>query len=150
MGDERNSAPFSVPPSLEPGLVRVRNYWHGLRRGQADIPFTDDVKLSALSSAGVDLFLVDVFERPSRFRIAVDEGGITARYGKAVEGVFADEIVPEAPLEYFLSQCSACAEGRVPTYYRSVPPSSYVRLLLPLWGDGHINALLGAIVSTTL
>jgi hypothetical protein len=146
MDDERNPAPFSVPPNLEPSLARVRNYWLGLRRGQADIPFTDDVSLSALSLAGVDLLLVDVFERPSRFRIAIAEPGIAARYGQAVEGIFADEIVPQAPLDYFRSQCSACAEGRAPTYYRSARPSPYARLLLPLWGDGHINALLGAVV----
>jgi len=146
MDGEQNPAPFWVPPNLEPGLVRVRNYWLGLRRGQADIPFTDDVRLGALSLAGVDLLLVDVFGRPSRFRIAVAEPGTAARYKHAVEGIFADEIVPQAPLDYFLSQCSACAEGRAPTYYRSAGPSSYARLLLPLWGDGHINALLGAVV----
>lgn len=145
MGDERNPAPFSVPPNLEPGLVRVRNYWLSLRRGQADIPFTDDVKLSALSSTGIELLLVDVFERPSRFRVAVAEQGITTRYGQAIEGAFADEIVPRPPFDYFLSQCGACAEGRRPTYYRRGHPSTYARLLLPLWGDGHINALLGAV-----
>jgi hypothetical protein len=150
MDDKRNPAPFSVPPNLEPGLARVRNYWLGLRRGQADIPFTDDVKLSALSLGDVDLLLVDVFERPSRFRIAVTEPGIAARYGQAVEGIFADEIVPQAPLDYFLSQCSACTEGRAPTYCRIAGPSSYARLLLPLWGDGHINGLLGAVVCDAL
>jgi len=150
MDAQRNLAPFSVPPNLEPGLARVRNYWLSLRRGQADIPFTDDVKLGALSDAGVDLLLVDVFERPLRFRIAVAEPGIAAYYGQAVEGIFADEFVPQAPLDYFLSQCGACAEGHAPVYYRSAMPPSYARLLLPLWGDGHINALLGAVTCDAL
>jgi len=65
-------------------------------------------------------------------------------------GIFADEIVPQAPLDYFLSQCSACTEGRAPTYCRIAGPSSYARLLLPLWGDGHINSLLGAVVCDAL
>lgn len=138
-------APFALPSSLEPGLARVHDYWLGLRRGQADIPFTDDVKLSALSNAGVDLILVDVFERPLRFRIAVAGHGMSARDGSPVEDMFADEIVPQAPLNYFLSQCSASVEGRAPTYYRSAEQRFYARLLLPLWGDGHINGLLGAV-----
>jgi hypothetical protein len=136
---------FALPPNVEPALARVSDYWLGLRRGQADIPFTDDVKLSALSDAGAGLVLVDVFERPARFRIAVAARDVTARYGQAVEGLFADEIVPKAPLEFFLSQCSATLEGRSPTYYRSSAPAAYSRLMLPLWGDGHINGLLCAI-----
>jgi hypothetical protein len=138
------SLPFALPSGLEPGLARIRDYWLGLRRGQADIPFTDDVKLSALNDA--ELILVDVFERPIRFRIAVAQSGIAGRYGQSVEGMFADEIVPRAPLDYFLSQCSASLEGRTQTYYRSAQRPSYARLLLPLWGEGHINSLLGAVV----
>ena len=143
-------APFALPSSLEPGLARIRDYWLGLRRGQADIPFTDDVKLSALNDAGVDLILIDVFERPARFRIAVAGPGIAGRYGQPVEDMFADEIVPQAPLDYLLSQCSASVEGRAPTFYRNAQQRPYARLLLPLWGDGHINALLGAVVCDAL
>jgi hypothetical protein len=138
-------APFAPPQSLEPALARVRDYWLGLRRGQADIPFADDLKLGALSSAGADLILVDVFERPFRFRIAVAGRGVVARYGQPLEGMFADEITPKAPLEYFLSQCSATLEGHSPTYYRASGEHPYSRLMLPLWGDGHINALLCAV-----
>src|SRR5262245_7597595 len=138
-------APFALPQTLEPALARVRDYWLGLRRGQADIPFADDVKLRALNGAGADLMLVDVFERPFRFRIAVAAHGIGGRYGHPVEGLFADELVPKPPLEFLLSQCSATLEGRGPTYYRSSASSPYSRLILPLWGDGHINGLLCAI-----
>jgi hypothetical protein len=136
--------PFALPSKLEPSLARVHDYWRGLRRGQADIPFTDDVKLSALSD--VDLLLVDVFERPLRFRIAVVQSGIAARYGQSVEGMFVDEIVPQGPLNYLLSQCSASVEGRTPTFYRSGASPACSRLMLPLWGDGHISGLLGAVV----
>jgi len=141
--------PFSVPSTLEPALARVRDYWLGLRRGQADIPFMDDVKLGALSDGSVDLIFVDVFERPLRFRIAVAGSGIASLYGYPVEGVFADELTPRAPLDYFLSQCSAGVEGRMPTIYRNARRPLYARLLLPLWGDGHINGLLGAVAYDT-
>lgn len=141
--------PFSVPSTLEPALARVHDYWLRLRRGQADIPFADDIKLSSLSDAGVDLVLVDAFERPLRFRIAVAGSGIARRHGSPVEGVFADELTPGAALDYFLSQCAASVEGRAPTFYRNARHPVYARLLLPLWGDGHINALLGAVAYGT-
>jgi hypothetical protein len=137
--------PFASPQSLEPALAGVRDYWLGLRRGQADIPFADDVKLSAVSDAGADPILVDVFERPFRFRIAVAGRSIVARYGQPIEGLFADEVVPKAPLDFFLSQCSATLEARAPTYYRASATPSYSRLILPLWGDGHVNGLICAI-----
>jgi len=129
---------------MDAGLARVRDHWLDLRRGQADIPFADDVKLSAMEDADVDLMIVDVFEHPTRFRIAIAGRRIASQYGRLVEGLFADEVMPQAPLDYFLSQCSATVEGRMPTFYRSVH-SSHARLLLPLWGDGHINSLLCAV-----
>lgn len=137
-------APFAVPSTMDEGLVRVRDHWLGLRRGQADIPFADDVKLSTLENPAADLMIIDVFERPMRFRISIAGRRIASRYGQLVEGLFADEIIPEAPLDYFLSQCSATVEGRGPTLYRD-PQSSYARLMLPLWGDGHISSLLAAV-----
>lgn len=149
MNARRTLAPFSVPSNLEPALIRVRDYWLSLMRGQAHIPFADDVKLGTLGDSGADLLLIDVFQRPLRFRVAVAQPGIDARYGQSVEGIFADEIAPRAPLDFLLSQCSACVEGHVPTYYRRAEPG-YARLLLPLWGDGHINALLGAVVQGAL
>jgi hypothetical protein len=122
----------------------VRNYWIGLRRGQADIPFTDDVRLSEITDAA-EVILLDVFQSPARFRIAVVTRGLIARYGQSAEGLFADEMDPKTPLDYLQSQCSATVEGRAPTYYRSETAPAYARLMLPLWGDGHINALLCAI-----
>jgi hypothetical protein len=137
-------APFAVPSDIDESLVRVRDHWLGLRRGQADIPFADDVKLSTLEDPAADLMVIDVFERPMRFRISIAGHRIASRYGQLVEGLFADEIIPGAPLDYFLSQCSATVEGRGPTYYHD-PQSSYARLMLPLWGDGHISSLLAAV-----
>lgn len=137
-------APFALPSDMDIGLAGVHDHWLSLRRGQADIPFADDVKLGALHDADVDLMLIDVFEHPTRFRITIAGPRIAGRYGQLVEGLFADEITPQAPLDYFLSQCSATVETRAPTCFRSTQ-SSYARLMLPLWGDGHINSLLSAI-----
>jgi hypothetical protein len=137
-------APFAMPSDMDAGLVRVRDHWLGLRRGQADIPFADDVKLSALQGSDADLMIIDVFEHPTRFRLSIAGARIAGRYGQFVEGLFADEIAPQAPLDYLLPQCSATVEGHAPTYYRDAQ-SSYARLMLPLWGDGHINSLLVAV-----
>lgn len=137
-------APYAAPSDMDAGLVRVRDQWLGLRRGQADIPFADDVKLSELQDAGIDLMIIDVFEHPTRFRMTIAGRRIASRYGQLIEGLFADEIVPDPPLDYLLSQSSATVEGRAPTYYRN-QRSSYARLMLPLWGDGHINSLLCAV-----
>ena len=137
-------APFAVPSDMEAALISIRDQWLGLRRGQADIPFADDVKLGAFQDAGVDLMIIDVFEHPKRFRITIAGRQIGGRYGQLVEGLFADEITPHAPLDYLLSQCSATVEGRTPTYYCNAN-LSYSRLMLPLWGDGHISSLLAAV-----
>jgi len=115
-----------------------------LCRGQADIPFADDVKLSTLQDADVDLMIIDVFERPVRFRIMIAGRHIAGEYGQLVEGLFVDEILPQAPLDYLLSQCSATVERKAPTFYGGKDQSPS-RLMLPLWGDGHINSLLVAV-----
>lgn len=146
--------PYSIPKSIEADLARLRAYWESLKRGQNDIPFADDVKVSALPDLSDRLMLVDVFEKPERYRFSIVGQQIVDRYGSNIAGQFADEIDPHNPLDYFRSQCSATLESRLPTYFRpaSTDPSgsrvagAYARILLPMWGDGHIVTLLGAMV----
>ena len=40
---------------------------------------------------------------------------------------------------------AAAREGAAPTYYERGDPHGYGRLLLPLWADGRISMLLGAV-----
>jgi len=108
------------------------------------MPFSDDVKLGALGKAAAGVTFFDVLQRPVRFRFAIVGGEIEALYGQSLAGMFADEITPQSPLDYLVAQCSATIESRGATYFRS---SGYSRLILPLWGDGHINGLLGAVAS---
>ena len=61
--------PFALPARLSSDLGRVRDYWNGLKRGENQVPFWDDVNLSALPGFEGRLMLVDVFERPQRFRL---------------------------------------------------------------------------------
>ncbi|MDO8838621.1 MAG: hypothetical protein Q7V31_06790 [Parvibaculum sp.] len=136
--------PFALPATLEPDLAAVHAYWRGLIRGEAsDMPYWDDVKLSDLPALADRLTLATAFAKPERFRFEIVGKEISARYGKDFAGRFADEIDINAPLDFFRSQASVTVESGAPTYFRA---SDYARLLLPLWGDGHISMVLAAVV----
>ena len=147
--------PYSFPEKFEPNLAVVRSYWESLKRAGNAMPFWDDVKTTSLPDLAGNLLLFDVFERPERYRFAFVGRDLMDWYGKQISSDFADEVELRNPFEYLISQCSATVEGCVPTYYRHVAiampqnraSESYARILLPLWGEGHIRMLLGAIVS---
>jgi hypothetical protein len=134
--------PFALPARLSSDLGKVRNYWDSLRRAENQVPFWDDVKLSALPGFEDRLMLVDVFESPQRFRLSTVGNDIRDYYGADIVGKFVDEIEAKGPLEYFTAQASATVEAAEPTYYHD----GFARLLLPMWGGGHVAMLLGTIV----
>ena len=144
-----SALPFPLPERLDPTLNELCAYWNSLRRGNAGMPFTDDVKLGEVGKLSNLILLVEVFQKPERFRFNIVGDQIARRYGGELAGQFADEIPARAPLDYFLSQCSTTVEAHVPTFYRHAPRkgagSEYERIILPFWADGHIGALLGAI-----
>lgn len=140
--------PYALPRHLEPDLARVLAYWEGLKRGEANMPFWDDANISALPDLRSRILLIDVFAKPARFRIATVGEEIKSQHGGDLVGKFLDEIEFREPLRYLQSQSSATVESRAPTYYHdraTGPDGEYSRLLLPMWGDGHIGMLLGAI-----
>jgi hypothetical protein len=118
---------FPLPDKLEPDLDRVRAYWQGLKRGENDIPFWDDVKFSLRTRLAREALLIEVFENPQRFRFDIVGEDVTKQYGKAMIGKFSDEIDLSAPLEEFTGQCrqrssvafppiidtARCTKGRV-------------------------------------
>lgn len=134
--------PFSVPEALGSDLARLRDHWSALRRGNADMPFSDDFNPRDLPDLLDRVSLIDVFEKPMRFRFGLVGQQLTHQYASPIAGRFLDEIEPANPLEYLSSQCSATMEGRVPTFYRHLAgpaqrsrvPRSYARLVLPMWG----------------
>jgi hypothetical protein len=146
-----STAPFSLPRKLEPDLARVRAYWDGLKRGEADMPFGDDVSLSAIPAPAGRLILIEVFDKPVRFRLGMLGEELKARHGGDIVGKFLDEIDARLPLQYLSSQSSATVESRAATYYRhgsakrGGSANAYARLLLPMWGDGRIGMLLGGV-----
>lgn len=143
----KSAYPFAVPTALPQPLDYLRGYWEGLRRAENEMPFWDDVNLSALPDLASCLMLVDVFEQPERFRVNTLGTEIENRYGRNIKGKFIDEIEPTAPFEYFMGQGSITLEARRPTFLQlgSTEADSYQRLLLPMWGNGRIETLLGAV-----
>jgi hypothetical protein len=146
--------PYAMPDVLEAELGEILAYWEGLKRHDNNIPFWDDVQLTALREYSDMLMMIDVFEKPERFRFGVIGRAIIERYGREIESHFVDEVARKAPFEYLLSQASATLQAGKPTFYHHVamnahapdPSKSYLRLLLPLWGEGHIAMLMGAVV----
>lgn len=138
--DDEMKNPYAVPSRLSPDLERVQAYWKGLLRGSAQIPFWDDAKLTDLPDLADRLFLLDAFQRPERYRFGV----VGAACGGDLSGLFVDEAEPARPFEFMQSQCSATVEAAAPTVFRS-EEGAYTRLILPMWGDGRISMLLGAV-----
>jgi hypothetical protein len=133
--------PFALPARLSSDLARALDYWNGLKRAENQVPFWDDVKLSALPGFEDRVMLIDVFESPQRFRLNTIGQDIGAWYGAEVVGKFMDELAAKGPLAYFAAQASATVEAAEPTYYQD----GFARLLLPLWGAGHVAMLLGTV-----
>lgn len=135
--------PYAVPARLSPDLARVGDYWAGLLRGNAKMPFWDDANLSDLPDLADRLFLIDVFDVPERFRFNTIGKAIA---GGAEAGRFLDEVELTGPFAFLRSQCSATVEAGATTFFQpEAGTRPYSRLLLPMWGDGRISMLLGAL-----
>lgn len=139
--------PFALPASLPRTFDSVRCYWEGLRRGGNEMPFWDDVNLNALPDISEQLMLIDTFEEPQRFRINTLGAKITNQYGANPTSQFIDKIDAKPPFEFLTAQASATMESKKPTYLhlKSSAPEAYSRMLLPMWGNGRIEMLLGVV-----
>ncbi len=150
-----NGGTYLLPDQLESELDRVHAYWNGLKRGGNDIPFWDDVKFSMQSRLARDIIVIEVFDNPLRFRFDLVGDDIVRHYGAAITGKFSDEIDPHRPFDELAAQCQATVERRAPTYFRHPPAggvspaagAGYSRMILPLWGNGRIEMLIGAVVA---
>ena len=151
----RATPPFALPDKLPLDLDRVWVYWKSLKRGENKIPFWDDLKLSSLPDLADRLMLIDVFERPQRFRFNSVGEKIQQSYGGDLAGKFADEIDPKNPLEFFTAQASVTIEANAPTFFTHIATSDSgrnvrdARLLLPMWGNGRIEIMLGAVTNAS-
>lgn len=139
--------PFPFPPVLKPALQRVMSYWESLKRAGNDMPFWDDVKLSALSDLSSQILLLDVFTAPERFRFNVI-GQDFLPQASSLQSKFLDEAALPGRLIFLRAQSSATVEASAPTFYSSNDSATqlaFSRILLPMWGDGRLSMLLGAV-----
>ncbi len=143
--------PFPLSRTMPPRLARLHRTWQRWIRAENTMPFTDDVDPAALKTLSANLFLIDVISAPPRFRFNKLGARIVGGLGSDVTGQFADEMEVRAPFDYFIAQASATVEAHAPTLYSSSAArkgsrSGYARIMLPAWGNGRVDLLLGAIV----
>lgn len=137
------ATPFPLS-DIEPELEELRQYWASLIRGDNDMPFWDDFDRSAVRHLSSRLIMLDVFDKPNRFRYNGLLGAdLEKRYGEDVRDMFVHETERRSPFDFLESQAEATVESAKPTYYRG---SDYSRILLPTRGDGRIGMLVGAVV----
>ena len=135
--------PFPLK-DIEPELEGLRQYWASLIRGTDDMPFGDDFAPPSVAHLSGRLVVLDVFDKPNRFRYSGLLGSeLVKRYGEDVRDLFLHETTRRSPFDFLESQAEATVESAKPTYYRG---GDYSRILLPMWGDGRICMLLGAVV----
>ncbi len=152
-GDRRPAAtnPFPLPGELGSDLARTLDYWKGLPRAEARIPFWDDLKLSALGDVAARTLVIEVFDKPQRFRLDIVGEEIDRATGGSLKGAFPDKVTrPPHPLDFLLAQASATVEAGAPTWYRNAVTDeadggAYARLMVPMWGDGRIGIILAAV-----
>lgn len=137
--------PFAVQAPLSPSLDRLLEYWRGLLRGEATVPFADDLNMAKVEALASEVFLLGVFEKPLRFRFDFARAPGAPVIETELLDRFADEAVLPTPLEFLLAQAPATVESMAPTFYEHRPHGAergYGRLLLPTWGEGHVSTLL--------
>ena len=144
--------PFPLPKDLSPALASIHQYWKNLMRRENPMPFSDDVNLSQFSEISGQLLMIDVFAL-QQFQFNHLGSEIIRKFGSNVTGKFADELKLHEPLDYTVAQSSVTVEALAPTLYSCDPAGEeqgrqegYSRLLLPTWGNGGVELLLGAIV----
>ena len=103
MSKAPSTTPFSQPEKLAPGLAHVHAYWEDLKRGAANMPFADDVNIATMPDMAGRLMLIEVFDKPVRFRLAMLGEQIKGRNGDDAVGKFLDEIEVHAPLQYLIA-----------------------------------------------
>ncbi len=141
-------AAFAVPAAPSPALAAVMDEWRALRRGEADIPFADDLDLVRMRALCEDILVLEAFETPRRFRLNLARTPNAPRVERELQGRFLDEIDLAPPLDELAAQAAATVQDCRPTYHRRngrAATRGYARLLAPFWGEGQIRLLLGAI-----
>ena len=120
---------LSGPEKLDASLAHIRTYWAGLKRGENEIPFWDDLNLIELSELSKNAMLIEVIENPLRFRFDIVGRTVANRYGTEIDGRFLDEMDEREPIDQLNSQCRVTVDSRASTYFRYDARSDHPVLL---------------------
>jgi hypothetical protein len=126
--------------TADPSLKRLYGYWTE-RRGARPYPSRHDIDPLDFAYALGRVSLIDVLERPRRFRYRLVSTTLTERLGYEMTGKFLDE-VPEAEMRDYSERFYVAAlERRAPLYFRDDTMLDGRRwrhegLALPLSADG--------------
>ena len=135
---------YSIPACFEAELVSIYESWRAIRRGDNDVPFSDDVNLPSRGSGADDAVLIDVFENPLRFRLAcwaVDDGSLQS----GEENSSTNSNPRDFSITSKRSAPQQSVRGRLPIFDRA---RRRPIIALPLWGNGRIEMLLVAAAAT--
>lgn len=135
--------PFPLSDRLDAKLQSVVSFWERLKRGENGMPFGDDLGVPALFNLPGNPFLLSASASPERYRFEFLSESLRR---EAALGRFVDEIPANSNFSYLRAQSSATIEAAEPTLFHLTDLSGYrfSRALLPLWGNGQVNMLLGA------
>jgi hypothetical protein len=143
----RHADPFAIQTSLSRRLEDMLQYWRDLRRGEATVPFADDLDMTRIDEIAGDDLLLKVFQKPLRFRLDLAHTPRAPRVESELVNRFIDGVDLPPPLQFLQSQAAATVESAAPTVYEHCSKTSepsYGRVLLPAWGEGHVSVLVCA------
>ena len=135
--------PFPLPQKLPSPLASVHHYWNDLIRAENEMPFADDVNLSQLpalagnlpwsTSSPIRSVSASIISATSSFTgsVPTSPANLPTRSNFTVPSNFSSR-----------KRALRSKRGRRPG---NSSRRGYARILLPTWGDGRIESLLGAI-----
>lgn len=140
---------FTASPVNE-GMRRIHDYWKS-RHHDGRLPRRDDIEPADLTDLLPNIFLVDVEEKPRRYRIRLAGSEVVACFGVDMTGKTIDEYDLADERTAILEQYDLAVETRAPIYHRHEfwtaayeHHLNFERLLLPLSSDGkQVDKLLG-------
>ncbi|WP_162914860.1 PAS domain-containing protein [Desertibaculum subflavum] len=133
-----------------PYLRRLFAYWQDKRRGQ-DFPSRRDLDPREFAFALGHVLLIDVLERPQRFRFRLHGSVLSFRARYDMTGRMVDELPDEENRAVLLQRCRDLVRTRRPCFARSQrtvdgTAYGYEVVWLPLSSDGEqIDMLLGGL-----
>jgi hypothetical protein len=142
--------PMTMPPSLNPTLEALLDYWRQQRRGHA-MPRRRDIDPVDIPKLLANLQLIDVVDDGARFRYRLIGTAIVAAFGSDATGKYIDEILAGNRLAAAEQHYRRTCETRHPYFVRNKYTTTKdlditaSRVIAPLSEDGRIvNIILVA------